>query len=433
MKRGSIRWKIVVLAWMIGISGMAGDIGRIVALASTSDNKTITDVKLTVYSKLEAGETLPSIDYNNSDSDGSVDSGDICVTNSSSQYSITDAEWVTSTSKTMDVGDTPTMKVTLSPNSTGSYDYEFKGSYKSSNVTIKKGTFVSASKSSGKLIVKLKVREIEGTFGEPEDVYWKDNTMGTAKWDEPDEGSTGKYQVELKRGGSKVYSTTTTARTFNFYPYMTKAGMYTFRVRTIAKTSDDEDYGKSSDWVESDELEIAEEDVSDGTGQESASDGAFAEPGTGTTGNTTVGWQYLDNSWYYYYPDGTYATGGWLDVGGANYLFGSDGKMLTGWQNQNNQTYYIEDSGEMRTGWITWNGQWYYANETQDEYLGCLLKERWLILGDKTYYLTATGQMAEGWVQVDGNWYYFYPGSGEKAYNTWVGTFYVDENGVWNK
>ncbi|MCD8084320.1 MAG: N-acetylmuramoyl-L-alanine amidase family protein [Clostridiales bacterium] len=401
--------------------------------SAASSDKTITDVKLTVHSSLVAGDTLPSIDYNNSGSDNDVSSGDICVTNSYDKYSIVDAEWVTSTSKTMEVGDTPTMKVTLSPNSIGDYDYRFKGSYKSSNVTIKKGTFVSASKSGSNLVVKLKVKAIEGTFGEPEDVYWKDNTMGTAKWSAPDDGDTGKYQAELRRGSTKIFSKTTTSRSYNFYPYMTKEGTYTFRVRTIAKTSDDEDYGKSSDWVESDELYIAEEDVSDGTGQESADGSESAEPGAASAGNTTVGWQYISDAWYYYYPDGTYAASGWLSVNGIDYLFGSDGRMLTGWQNINGQTYYIEESGAMRTGWIEWNRQWYYANETQDEFLGCLLKSRWLKLGDRTYYLTETGAMAEGWLEIDGNMYYFYPGSGEMAYDTLVDTFYVDENGVWNK
>ena len=32
---------------------------------------------------------------------------------------------------------------------------------------------------------------------------------------------------------------------------MTQVGTYTFRVRTIAKTSKQDDYGKNSEWVES--------------------------------------------------------------------------------------------------------------------------------------------------------------------------------------
>ena len=39
--------------------------------------------------------------------------------------------------------------------------------------------------------------------------------------------------------------------------------------------------------------------------------------------------------------------------------------------------------------------------------------------------------MAEGWNQVDGNWYYFYPKQGNKAVNTTIDTFYVNDQGVW--
>ena len=51
----------------------------------------------------------------------------ILVTNSSRKYDITDAEWTTSTSKTMGVGDTPEMKVTLTPRDDGNDEYQFKG------------------------------------------------------------------------------------------------------------------------------------------------------------------------------------------------------------------------------------------------------------------------------------------------------------------
>ena len=62
-----------------------------------------------------------------------------------------------------------------------------------------------------------------------------------------------------------------------------------------------------------------------------------------------------------------------------------------------------------------------------------MLANRWLTLGDRTYFLGPDGAMVEGWYQVDGNWYYFYPGSGNKAVNTTIDTFYVDQDGVWRR
>ena len=206
---------------------------------------------------------------------------------------------------------------------------------------------------------------------------------------------------------------------------MTREGTYTFRVRCIAKSGKQEDYGESSEWVESDEIYLAEEDVSDGIGQNNGGSG------TGPGSSAKVGWQRSGNTWYYYYPDGSYQKNGWAQVAGKWYLFDNDGRMLTGWQNRNNQTYYLTENGDMVIGWVLWNHRWYYMNPTQDAFLGCMLRDRWATVDGKTYWFTSDGSMAEGWYQVEGNWYYFYPGSGHKAVNTWIDTFYVNENGVW--
>ena len=207
---------------------------------------------------------------------------------------------------------------------------------------------------------------------------------------------------------------------------MTREGTYHFRIRTIPKTNKEEQYGKKSDWIESDEIYIAKEDVSDGSGQTGNGNG----PGTG---NTQVGWQLVSGTWYYVFPDGSRQQNAWLQVSGLWYLFDGEGRMLKGWQKKNNQTYLLADSGAMVTGWVRSNNRWYYLNQTPDQFEGCMLANRWLTLGDRTYFLGPDGAMVEGWYQVDGNWYYFYPGSGNKAVNTTIDTFYVDQDGVWRR
>lgn len=413
------KWIRIAIA-VFGISSAA-------VMTSFAADKTISSVSLRIESELEPGDTLPEIDYLNGTSSTDVEDGGICILNSSSKYSIAEAEWVTSTSKEMTVGDQPTMKVRLTPESVSGDDYAFKGTYRSSNVSVKYGSFVSASKSGSDLIVKVKVNPIEGDFSAPEDAYWKDNAKGTARWEEPDDGGTGRYEVVLKRGSTKITTVETTGHSYNFYPYMTKAGTYSFRVRTIAKTNREEDYGKKSEWVDSDEIYLAEEDVSDGRGQGNGN--TVNSPGS----NAQVGWRNSNNSWYYYYPDGTYQKDSWLKVNGKWYLFQSDGRMLTGWQNRGGQTYYLNENGEMLTGWILAGNRWYYLNPTQDNYEGCLLRGRWETIGGKTYYFNQDGVMLEGWNQVAGNWYYFYPGAGHKATNTYIDGFYVNQDGVWTK
>lgn len=272
----------------------------------------VSSVTIRVSSKLEPGDTLPEIGVDS----GTAEEGNISISCSTDKYTIDRAEWVTSTSKDMKVGDQPEMKVWL----TAGADYYFKGSYRSSNVTIKSGSFVSAKREDADtLVVRLRVNAIKGDFSAPEDAYWKDNARGTARWEKPDSGDTGKYEVVLRRGSAKVHTVETTATSYNFYPYMTVEGTYSFRVRTIAKSSKDESYGKKSDWVESDELYIAKEDVSDGSGR---TDMVSSSP----TGNTQTGWQYRNDYWYYYYPDGSYQKDSWLKVNGWWYLFQSDGK-----------------------------------------------------------------------------------------------------------
>jgi len=384
----------------------------------------ISSVRVYVDSDLNPGDKLPDISIHD-DSSFTLGSGDIVVYVETEQYKITSAEWVTSKNRTMEVGYEPELKVTLTPSNAD--DYYFKGSYRSSNVTVKRGTFVSASLKNGELTVRLKAKPIKGTFGEPSDAYWRDNTKGTARWVKPDDDGTGTYEVVLRRGSTQVHRVETSSTSYNFYPYMTSAGTYTFRVRTIGKTSKETQYGTKSAWVESDELYIAREDVSDGTGASSTGSSG------GPSGNTNVGWRYNNSYWYYYYPDGSYEKNRWLLVNDKWYLFQEDGKMLRGWQNKGGHTYYLTDNGDMVTGWVRSGSRWYYLNASEGSGEGAMLKNCWGNINGQTYYLTSDGSMAEGWYQVDGNWYYFYPGQGNKAVNTHIDTFYVDGDGVWRR
>ncbi len=408
MKKRKWIWTTALAAILMSVSIMT---------AAAAD-RVITSVTIRVNSKLEPGSTLPDIGLDS----GSVESGEISVSSSTNRYTVDRAEWVTSTSRTIEVGDRPEMKVWLRA---GSEDY-FKGTYRSSNVSVKSGDFVSAKREdSDTLMVRIRVQAVKGNFAPPEDAYWKDNARGIARWEKPEDGDSGKYEVVLRRGSAKVHTVETTGTSYNFYPYMTTAGTYSFRVRTIAKTSADENYGKSSDWIESDELYIAKEDVSDGSGRTDVT--------VGPTGNTLVGWQYQDNEWYYYYPDGTCQRDSWLNVNDRWYLFQADGKMLKGWQNRDGKTYFLSDNGDMHMGWIQAEGRWYYMNPVPGDYFGAMVKNQWAEVNGKTYYFNQDGIMVEGWYQVGEDWYYFYPGDGNKAVNTWIDTFYVDENGIWRK
>lgn len=377
----------------------------------------ITSVSIKVVLRLQPGDTLPS-DIDTSENLSSSEYG-CSVTVSSSKFYIEDVEWVTSKSREIHVGDTAEMKVTLAPHDAD--DYYFKGSYGSSNVTVKGGSYVSSSRKGENLVVKLRTDPMKGEYDAPDDAYWKDSGLGHARWVEAD-NSSGYYDVYLYRGSNTVKKLEGYRGTsYNFYPYMTSKGTYHFKVRSVPRPESGSSAGKKSDWIESDEIYISEEDVSDGSGQEQ------------NQNQTSVGWLKQGDIWFYRYPDGSYQKDSWMQLNGYWYLFDSEGRMLKGWQERNGQTYLLRDSGEMLVGWYLKDNAWYYFNPTPGPEEGALCRNVWIQYNDKIYYMNQHGIMAQGWTQVGENWYYFYPGEGSRAVNTTIDGFFVDGDGVWRR
>lgn len=365
-------------------------------------------------------------------------------------YTLDSAEWLDDI-RSLKVGDEPRMKVYLSNSGYTqehtNYDtiYNFRGSYTSSNVRITNGEFLSAAKrdSGETLEVTLRVKAIKGQYDSPDDVYWT-NTRGTARWNSPENGS-GYYDVICYRGSAVVKRLSGYHGTsYNFYPYMTKAGDYSFKVRTVAPENISSSVGKNSDWIESDTLTIEEDQVSDGTGAVEGDEVGGGPTYSGNTypngtGNANVaGWVQSGGYWYFRYPNGEVARDGWIKLDGKYYMMDAQGRMLTGWQQNKYGIWFYMDktSGAMKTGWLHDNGYWYYLNTTQDDWEGCMVRG-WWTLGDKKYYFNDSGIMVTGWFQIDGKWHYFYPeGSTDGAYgymakNTTINGFHINAEGVW--
>lgn len=441
-------------------------------LAVCSENawaaaKTISSVSVRVSSKLEAGTTLPDIQIGS----GSASDGEIYVSSSGGKYYVSDAEWVDK-NKEVKSGDEPRMKVTLTP--TDVSEAYFQTSYKSSNAKISGGTFVSARRDGDELVVTLRVKGIKGEYDPPEDAYWNEDKLGQAKWDKP-ENTSGYYEVQLYRDGKSVYKVNqVSAVQYNFYPYMTEEGDYTFKVRTIPVKDEQKKYGGKSDWIESGELTITDRYVSDGKGQQTKN--STAKKGT----DDVLGWFKEENIYYYRFPDSNLARGGWYEINGQWYCFDMEARMLTGWRQAEGNWYYLhpdgpmavgwtkigeqwyflnngEDSakpkgamcepgwhvigahyyyfnedGSMYTGWLEQNGSWYYLNTVENSLEGALFIG-WFVRDNKTYFADSNGEAVDGWYEIDGQWHYFYPDTKEMAVSTWIQDFYVDENGVWSR
>ena len=173
---------------------------------------------------LDSGDEI-----NSGDSLGtsSSDSGSKVYT-SSSKYEVESAEW--SNDREVGIGDTPKITVYLDPNTSSSsaYEYRFRSSYSASSVSVSGGIFVSASRSGDQLKVVLKATGIKGTYDPPEDAEWG-SSRGRARWEEA-ENTSGYYDVYLYRGSSVVKKLEDYKGTsYNFYPYMTKEGDYSFK------------------------------------------------------------------------------------------------------------------------------------------------------------------------------------------------------------
>ena len=184
----------------------------------------INSVSIKVGLNIEAGDRLPDIQIDKT-------SADCYVTAGSKEYKVTEAAWVTSTSKDMTIGEEPKMNVTLTPSNES--DAYFKSSYEATKIKVNGGSYVSAKRQGSDLVVTLRAKAIKGLYAEPEDVGWKDTRLGLAVWSKGDNTS-GAYEVWLYQGKKIIYKKEqVTATTYNFYPYMTEEGTYSYKIRSI--------------------------------------------------------------------------------------------------------------------------------------------------------------------------------------------------------
>lgn len=113
---------------------------------------------------------------------------------------------------------------------------------------------------------------------------------------------------------------------------------------------------------------------------------------------TDESWVRNEIGWWCRTPEGSWLANTW-------YYLPYNGTM---------EWYYFDENGYMKTGWFEDHGTWYYLHPISDG---------------------TQGRMYTGWNLIDGKWYYFNEVSdgtkGAMAVDKWVGTYYVDKDGVW--
>ncbi len=158
-------------------------------------------------------------------------------------------------------------------------------------------------------------------------------------------------------------------------------------------------------------------------------------------------WVLSGNRWWYRHADGSYTSSNWELINGNWYYFDSEGWMVTGWQWIGDKCYYLTASGAMAAD--TWIGEYYV--DASGAWIPEATRDQWILSGSRWWYRHADGSYTtSGWEEIDGQKYYFdsagwmvtgwqwvedkcyyLTSSGALATDTWIGSYYVDENGVW--
>ena len=171
------------------------------------------------------------------------------------------------------------------------------------------------------------------------------------------------------------------------------------------------------------------------------------EMGTWVPGASRNEWILSGSRWWYRHADGSYTRSGWELIDGKWYYFDGEGWMVTGWQWVGDKCYYLTSSGAMaaeawigdyyvdasgawvpgavKDGWILSGSRWWYRHAD-----GSYTISDWELINGSLYYFDSAGWMVTGWQWVGGKCYYLTE-SGALATDTWIGSYYVDENGVW--
>ncbi|MCD8083486.1 MAG: hypothetical protein LUE86_08305 [Clostridiales bacterium] len=371
------------------------------ASTSTSDDTKVGSIYLDFdVENPEIGESIPDT------LDVTTTTEGIIITDA--YYTNNDSEW--------ERGDDPVIKVTIETES--GYYFSSPKISRVSGLSDVKSKSVKKDGDKYNAIVTIKLDEVEGDLEEPEDPDWTDTV---AEWDDVEDAEY--YSVRLYRDGKKVVTISTDDESFDFYPWMTRKGDYTFEVKAKADKSSDD-----SDWSEeSDELEISSSEVYTGTtpsetnfrGSSSSYSYSYSYgPGTtayssgpssssyyGTTYGTTYnsgsnGWSQDTTGWKYY-QNGSQVTYSWVRDGSYWYYIGTDGYMKTGWQQINGSWYYMNENsgdplGSMRIGWLNLNGVWYYMDSNGVMVTG------YQTISNNAYYFTESGALLMNGSAPDG-------------------------------
>lgn len=137
-------------------------------------------------------------------------------------------------------------------------------------------------------------------------------------------------------------------------------------------------------------------------------------------------WMHNNVGWWWQEDNGSYPASEWKMINGKRYYFDERGYMQTGWFWDDQNWYYLGDvnDGSMKTGWCKVGNEWYYmymsgkmaSNTWIDSYwvnqdgawIPNEVPNQWLQVGNRWWYRhTGGGYTTNGWELINGQWYHF--------------------------
>ena len=354
----------------------------------------------TAFSATKVGKVEVAFSFDQAPASGDYIGSIRAAVPADAPYKVEFTEYVTD-EEMWTVGDRPVVRVELS----ASEGYYFSSTSKSSfTLSGCDATFKSASRrdSNSTLILEVYLKRIGGKLTGISDIEWNG---ATAVW-EPLYGAKS-YEVRLLRNGSTVTTAATQATSYNFAKNISRAGEYTFKVRAISNYN-----SQAGEWSEDSEIfDVEKEDLETVNNMGNAPGYPSNTPCWNQTG--LVGWQFINNQWYY---------------------FDANGQRMTGWQFLDGRVFYMDGNGIMQVGWQFINNQWYLFNPVSDGTRGAMTTG-WQFVDNRWYYMDANGVMQVGWQFIGGKWYYLNPVSdgtrGAMYANTYTPDgYFVDASGA---
>ena len=118
-------------------------------------------------------------------------------------------------------------------------------------------------------------------------------------------------------------------------------------------------------------------------------------------GRPQLGWQQIEDDYYYFELDHGSMITGWYTVDGTRYHFAENGVRTQGWLKTEEGAYYFDENGVAVNGWLQWEENSYYLSPEEFR-----MVTGWSVIDGSTYHFNEEGILSVGWFEENGNRYY---------------------------